>query len=163
LKHVGALRNGLTYLSRYNSGWFYHRERLKYMFKIMFEVSNNEAEYKALLDELCLAISLGIKRLLVYGDSLLAIQQVNKEWDINKDTMDAYVTEIRKLEKSFRGLKFTMWFATTMWVQTCSPNWVLIELTSHRDFSFMSYITLPSGHQTQVPSLKVPRNPTERS
>jgi hypothetical protein len=24
LKHVGALRNGLTYLSRYNSGWFCH-------------------------------------------------------------------------------------------------------------------------------------------
>jgi hypothetical protein len=24
LKHVGALRNGLMYLSRYNSGWFYH-------------------------------------------------------------------------------------------------------------------------------------------
>jgi hypothetical protein len=26
------------------------------------------------------------------------VQQVNKEWDVNKDTMDAYVTEIRKLE-----------------------------------------------------------------
>jgi hypothetical protein len=25
LKHVGALRNGLAYLSRYNSGWFCHR------------------------------------------------------------------------------------------------------------------------------------------
>jgi hypothetical protein len=25
LKHAGALRNGLAYLSWYNSGWFYHR------------------------------------------------------------------------------------------------------------------------------------------
>jgi hypothetical protein len=25
LKHVGALRNGLTYLNRYNSGWFCHK------------------------------------------------------------------------------------------------------------------------------------------
>jgi hypothetical protein len=24
LKHVGALRNGFTYLNRYNSGWFCH-------------------------------------------------------------------------------------------------------------------------------------------
>jgi hypothetical protein len=24
LKHVGALKSGLTYLSRYNSGWFCH-------------------------------------------------------------------------------------------------------------------------------------------
>jgi hypothetical protein len=26
LKHIGALRNGLTYLSRYNSGWFCHMD-----------------------------------------------------------------------------------------------------------------------------------------
>jgi hypothetical protein len=33
------------------------------------------------------------------------VQQVNKEWDINKDTMDAYVMEICKLEKKFLGLE----------------------------------------------------------
>ena len=58
-----------------------------------------------LLHGLRLAVSLGIKRLLVYGDSLLVVQQVNKEWDINKDTMDAYVEEIRKLENKFSGLE----------------------------------------------------------
>ena len=40
-----------------------------------------------------------------YGDSLLVIQQVNKEWDVNKDTMDAYVAEIRKLKNKFSGLE----------------------------------------------------------
>ena len=53
-------------------------EQLKYVFQILFEVSNNEAEYEALLHGLLLAISLCIKRLLVYGDSLLVVQQVNK-------------------------------------------------------------------------------------
>jgi ribonuclease HI len=57
------------------------------------------------LQGLRLAVSLGIKRLLIYGDSLLVVQQVNKEWDINKDTMDAYVAEIRKLENKFSGLE----------------------------------------------------------
>jgi ribonuclease HI len=52
-----------------------------------------------------LAISLGIKRLLVYGDSLLVIQQVNKEWDCNKETMDAYVQEVCKLENKFSSLE----------------------------------------------------------
>jgi hypothetical protein len=52
-----------------------------------------------------LAVSLGIKRLLIYGDSSLVVQQVNKEWDINKDTMDAYITKIRKLENKFSGLE----------------------------------------------------------
>jgi ribonuclease HI len=80
-------------------------EQLKYVFQILFEVSNNESKYVALLHGLRLAVSLGIKRLLVYGDSLLVVQQVNKEWDINKDTMDAYVMEIRKLENKFSGLE----------------------------------------------------------
>jgi ribonuclease HI len=74
-------------------------EQLKYIFQILFEVSNNEAEYETLLHGLRLAISLRIKRLLVYGDSLLVVQQVNK------DTMDAYVMEIRKLENKFSGLE----------------------------------------------------------
>ena len=78
---------------------------MKYVFQILFKVSNNEAEYEALLHGLCLAVSLGIKRLLVYGDSLLVVQQVNKEWDINKDTMDAYVEEIRKLKNKFSRLE----------------------------------------------------------
>ena len=33
------------------------------------------------------------------------VQQVNKEWDINKKTMDSYVAEIRKLENKFSGLE----------------------------------------------------------
>jgi ribonuclease HI len=72
---------------------------------ILWEVSNNEAEYEALLHGLRLAISLGIKRLLVYGDSLLVVQQVNKEWDSNKEMMDVYVQEVRKLENKFSSLE----------------------------------------------------------
>jgi hypothetical protein len=41
----------------------------------------------------------------VYGNSLLVVQQVNKEWDCNKETMDAYVQEVRKLESKFSGLE----------------------------------------------------------
>jgi hypothetical protein len=77
-------------------------EQLKYVFQILSEVSNNEAEYEALLHRLRVAVSLGIKRLLVYGPTS---QQVNKEWKVNKDTMHAYVAEIRKLENKFLGLE----------------------------------------------------------
>jgi ribonuclease HI len=51
-------------------------------------------------------VSLGIKRLLAFGDSKVVIEQVNKEWDCVKDTMDAYCTEIRKLEGHFEGIEF---------------------------------------------------------
>jgi ribonuclease HI len=68
-------------------------------------VSNNEAEYEALLHGLRLLISLCIKRLLVCSDSLLVVQQVNKDYDCNKEAMDAYVAEVRKLENKFSGLE----------------------------------------------------------
>jgi ribonuclease HI len=64
-----------------------HGKQMKYVLQILWEISNNEAEYEALLHGLHLAISLGIKRLLVYGDALLVVQQVNKEWDCNKEMM----------------------------------------------------------------------------
>jgi ribonuclease HI len=80
-------------------------KQIKYVLQILWKESNNEAEYEALLHRLRLAMSLGIKRLLVYGDSLLVVQQVNKEWDCNKEAMDAYVMEVRKLENKLSGLE----------------------------------------------------------
>jgi ribonuclease HI len=81
-------------------------EQLKYVLQIFWKVSNNEAEYEALLHGLRLAISLGIKRLLVYGDSAVVINQVNKSWYRNKENMDAYCLEVCKLENKFYGLEF---------------------------------------------------------
>jgi ribonuclease HI len=81
-------------------------EQLKYVLQIFWKVSNNEVEYEALLHGLRLAASLGIKRLLVYGDSAVVINQVNKSWDRNKENMDAYCLEVRKLENKFYGLEF---------------------------------------------------------
>jgi hypothetical protein len=49
---------------------------------------------------------LGIKRLLVYSDSAVVINQVNKSWDRNKENMDAYCLEARKLENKFYSLEF---------------------------------------------------------
>jgi ribonuclease HI len=81
-------------------------EQLKYVLQIFWKVSNNEAKYEALLHGLRLAISLGIKRLLVYGDSAVVINQVNKSWDRNKENMDAYYLEVHKLENKFYSLEF---------------------------------------------------------
>jgi ribonuclease HI len=81
-------------------------EQLKYVLQIFWMVSNNEAEYEALLHGLRLAASLGIKRILVYSDSTVVINQVNKSWDRNKENMDAYCLEVSKLENKFYGLEF---------------------------------------------------------
>jgi hypothetical protein len=51
-------------------------------------------------------VFLGIKQLLAFGDSKVVIEQVNKEWDCVKDTMDEYCAEICKLEGHFEGIEF---------------------------------------------------------
>jgi transposase InsO family protein len=73
---------------------------------LLFPASNNAAEYEALIHGLNIAISLGIKRLMVYGDSLVVISQINKEWDCSNDSMGKYCTTVRKLENKFEGLEF---------------------------------------------------------
>ena len=80
-------------------------KQLKYVLQILWQATNNEAEYEALVHGLRVAITLGIKRLLVYDDSAVVINQVNKDWDCTKENMGAYCAEIRKLEKHFQGLK----------------------------------------------------------
>jgi ribonuclease HI len=81
-------------------------KQLKYVLQIFWKVSNNEVEYEPLLHGLRLTASLGIKGLLVYGDSAVVINQVNKSWDRNKENMDAYFLEVRKLENKFYDLEF---------------------------------------------------------
>jgi ribonuclease HI len=83
-----------------------HGEQLKYVLQIHYKASNNGAEYEALIHRLRIAMSLGIKRLQAFGDSKVVIEQVNKEWDCVKDTMDAYCAEIYKLEGHFEGIEF---------------------------------------------------------
>jgi ribonuclease HI len=81
-------------------------EQLKYALQLLFSASNNVAEYEALIHGLNIVISLGIKRLTVYGDSLVVISQINKEWDCSNDSMCKYCTTVQKLEDKFEGLEF---------------------------------------------------------
>jgi ribonuclease HI len=48
-------------------------DRLSYVLRIHFKASNNVAEYEAALHGLRIVVELGIKRLMVFGDSALVI------------------------------------------------------------------------------------------
>jgi ribonuclease HI len=81
-------------------------EQLKYALQLLFPASNNAAEYEALVHRLSITVSLGIKKLMVYGDSLMVISQINKDWDCSTDSMGKYCAAVRKLEDKFKGLEF---------------------------------------------------------
>jgi ribonuclease HI len=72
----------------------------------LFPASNNAAEYEALVHGLSIAVSLGIKKLMVYDDSLVVIRHINKDWDCSTNSMGKYCATMRKLEDKFEGLEF---------------------------------------------------------
>jgi ribonuclease HI len=43
-------------------------EQLNYALQLLFPATNNVAEYEVLIHGLSIAVSLGIKKLMVYGD-----------------------------------------------------------------------------------------------
>jgi ribonuclease HI len=79
---------------------------LKYVLQIHYKASNNGVEYKALIHRQHIAVSLGIKWLITYDDSMVIIDQVNKAFDIKKDSMYANCAEVCKLEAHFEVLEF---------------------------------------------------------
>jgi len=83
-----------------------NKDKLRYVLRILFPASNNIAEYEACLHGIRLAVELGVKRLYVYGDSALVINQLNKEWDTTHEKMDLYCKEIHKWESNFYGIEY---------------------------------------------------------
>jgi ribonuclease HI len=58
-------------------------EHLKYVIQMHFpreQATNNTAEYEGLLAGLRIAVDLGIKKLIIRGDSQLVVKQVNKDY-----------------------------------------------------------------------------------
>ena len=72
----------------------------------MYTDSNNAAEYEALLHGLRMAVSMGIQRLEVRGDSNLAISQINGDFDAKDPKMAAYRNTVLKMSTRFEGLEF---------------------------------------------------------
>nr|CAH66815.1 OSIGBa0093K19.2 [Oryza sativa] len=78
---------------------------LRYLVRLDFWATNNMAEYEGLLAELRVAAGLGIRRLLVLGDSQLVVNQVCKEYRCSDPQMDAYVRQVRRMERHFDGIE----------------------------------------------------------
>ena len=79
--------------------------RMKYMVCLHFPMSNNMAEYEALVNGLRIMIKLGIRWLIIRGNSQLFIDQVMKESSCHNLKMVVYCQEVHKLEDKFNGLE----------------------------------------------------------
>ena len=68
------------------------KDVLKYGVQLQFLVTNNKAEYKAVLTGLRVAKALGVRNLKLNLDSKLMIGQMNNEYEAKEDRMKRYST-----------------------------------------------------------------------
>jgi hypothetical protein len=81
----------------------------------------------------------------------VVINQVNKSWDRNKENMDAYYLEVRKLENKFYGLEFH---------NIVRDNNVAVDVLSKLG---STRAQVPAGvfvHELHAPSIPEPALPT---
>ena len=85
------------------------QDKLYYTIQLCFQhaekVSNNIAEYEGLIASLKAAITLGVKHLIIKGDSQLLVNFSNKVYEPKDEHMEAYLAEVRRMEKHFWGLE----------------------------------------------------------
>jgi hypothetical protein len=129
--------------------------------RLHFPVSNNMAEYEALINGLCIAIELGVRRLDARGDSQLVIYQVMKNSHCRDRKMEAYCDEVRRLEDKFYGLELN--HIARRYNETADE---LAKIASGRTMfprmsSLETYINPPSRPTTR-PSPRRPRSTPRR-
>ncbi|XP_025640821.1 uncharacterized protein [Arachis hypogaea] len=73
--------------------------------KFLFETTNNQAEYEALLVGLRLAKEVGIFSLKVHCDSLLVVQQVNGHFQVRDSLLEKYLNSVKTMMKSFQNFE----------------------------------------------------------
>ncbi|XP_015953826.1 uncharacterized protein LOC127747537 [Arachis duranensis] len=69
-----------------------------------FPVSNNQAEYEALLEGLTLAREVGAKALEVNTDSQVVSSQINGSYQTRDPLLQQYLTKVNKLKEGFESI-----------------------------------------------------------
>ncbi|KAI3465746.1 hypothetical protein Pfo_022409 [Paulownia fortunei] len=67
-------------------------DKFEYALKFEFLTSNNEVEYEALLAGLKLAFAVGVRKLTIYSDSQLVVNQVMGEYEAKDEKMIKYLS-----------------------------------------------------------------------
>jgi ribonuclease HI len=79
-------------------------EMFEFALPIQPTVTNNQAEYEALLRGLQYLREAGAVSVEVYGDSELVIKQLNGQYECKSDALRSYYEECREILKSFQSV-----------------------------------------------------------
>ena len=65
------------------------------MIRLDFLTTNNEAEYEALVAGLDLAKAIGATRVVIYCDSQVITNQVNRDYECKGERMKLYLDQVK--------------------------------------------------------------------
>lgn len=82
------------------------KDVLKYGVQLKFLITNNEAEYKALLTGLRIARALGPENIVLKSDSQLIIGQVRGDFEAKETRMQKYLKLMNQLVSTFHHAEF---------------------------------------------------------
>ena len=71
--------------------------------RLGFSATNNEAEYKALLEGISMVHKMGRKSVTIFSNSRLVVGQVRNELEANDERMRGYLTRVQQLQKNFES------------------------------------------------------------
>ena len=82
------------------------KDVLKYGVQFKFPITNNEAEYEALLTGLRIARALGAENIVLKSDSQLVIEQVRGDFKAKETRMHKYLKLTNQLVSTFHHAEF---------------------------------------------------------
>jgi len=83
------------------------------------QATNNEAEYRAIINALKAAERFHRWRLKVYSDSNLAVQQINRKWKINYPHLSELCSKVYKLCQKYEKVEFFHVGRNNPYIQKC--------------------------------------------
>ncbi len=75
--------------------------------KFIGKATNNEAEYKAVMEGLKTCAKSGAENLDFYIDSLLVVNQLNGDFKVKDKKIRTFWNEVKTLEKNFKEVSYT--------------------------------------------------------
>ena len=79
-------------------------EYIPFSVKLDFQCTNNEAEYEACINGLEAALELGVRKLKVFGDSILIVSQALRKWKIREKHLVPYLKRLHEVANQFEKL-----------------------------------------------------------
>ena len=74
--------------------------------RLEFKVTNNQAEYEACIFGLEALRGTGAENVTMFGDSMLVVRQISKEWEVREDRLKLYWEYLSTILLSINQCRF---------------------------------------------------------